>query len=403
MRRLSSICKDLTRLRYLRHQILILPLAQSSPRITVFKRLLPAAVQEPKLSAKRPTLNLVVKVADPFTILLVPRLGMVKMKTILPLIFALRQFPYKLLALAPTAAVLVGCATSSPPAAFTSDQISQVQLEIKRQLGVFLNEDEADSKTEAELKTECGSERGVFIVTAVTVDLTSIDEKKGGAGGKGATGGFFLSWLFPQYSRDVQGTQHLTYSEFLVPAASQVDGVISTENQALLETNSQNVHLDSPIADAIRNLKLGLERSALTESTDSKGKLPCITGAPINQKIKDQTFLIGLSTVTDVNGTITLGPINYGPTYEGKWTQGNTITVTFQQWPWEMLPSPEAVANDKTDSGYYTFCQAKNHRVGICRVGKDKKLVQVNPPEIDIPQGVTTLSSPKNMMRNILP
>jgi hypothetical protein len=214
--------------------------------------------------------------------------------------------------------MMSACQTTATNLTLKPAQLQAVQTDLKRQLGVYLAERETRTPPSGTL--DCGNGKIDFMVTTVTLDLKTTIDWTGGVGGKGTVGSP-ISVLLPTATGTHENNQHLTFTQTLIPPALQDAALFDKANVALLESKP------SAIADAIFALRDGLVTAAMRAPDGPR--LPCMTVVASDPKNEGGTFIIGINVSSDFSGSITLGALNWGPEYERKSENDNTLTVSF--------------------------------------------------------------------------
>lgn len=218
----------------------------------------------------------------------------------------------------PALVTLTGCPSTATRLKIKPPQLQAVQIDLKRQLGVYLAERAKRKPPVGPL--DCGKGDIDFMVTTVTMDLKTTIEWTRGVGGKGTVGSP-IAVLLPSATGTHENSQHLTFTQTLMPPALQDPALFDPKNVALLEQKP------SAIADAIFALRDGLVAAAMRAPDGSR--LPCMTIVAGDAKDQGGTFVIGITVSSDLSGSITLGALDWGPMLERKASNENALTVTF--------------------------------------------------------------------------
>lgn len=284
---------------------------------------------------------------------------------------------------------LSGCVTTRQPPlqAINAPAIENVQLELKRQLAVYIARARAARKAEAsapKVPTWCGDGSIDYEVVSVKVDLTiARDDTRsakaglkipmvGGSIGPNASGNSMTS-----------NTQELEYNLYMLPDEFQPD-----------ELNTIPTDTKAPIADIMMAEREALIKAAQRTNSNTSPQ-PCLTNFDKDKTdAATSTITIGLK-LTDEGSAgvdVDLGIVSFGATTDTKSSSGNTIAVTFRQaglpktvafkpcskeHPKWACPNPA----DPDPKGQATPAGMKT--VVVLPVGQVKDILRGNPIDID--------------------
>ncbi|SAL18630.1 hypothetical protein AWB64_01272 [Caballeronia sordidicola] len=290
-----------------------------------------------------------------------------------------------------TILALAGCSLFKSQTTADEPKIEQVTLQdylldIKRQIAVFQSYQIADAKIfesnsrQKNDEYECGNGGDVFILTSVKLDVLTTTDRNWKADGTGNAAGGFITIPKPTGSKETKANQHLIYTQTILPELAQDQSIFTKSNMDILNK------APSPIAVTIERLKNALDVTSKKHQETKKGaflgKLPCLTAAPISKKVTDHTFTLELDTTTDYGFKATVVVADYGIGLEHTNTETNTLTVTYQVWPWDLLPKSGKVGGKPISSDTeFIYCQGENHLVNICKVTGKESPVAVSPNE----------------------
>jgi hypothetical protein len=209
----------------------------------------------------------------------------------------------------------VGC-VNEPTRVVAVPAISEVQSEIKRQIGVYLVRTKTQAPTKRDKGLVCGNGQVNFDITNVKVELTTTSDKtKDTTGGLSGPINAVTVGVNGESKNEIVDTQTLTYNLWLVPG------------QARDYANDPNK--PSPIADALIGLRDGLIAAGKKEGQ------PCFFDFNPKKPTDDagNTFKLALTISHDKSGgvAISVGILSFGRTHEEKDTASNTLTVSFVQ------------------------------------------------------------------------
>jgi hypothetical protein len=288
-----------------------------------------------------------------------------------------------------------GCSTTQPLRAIDVNAISDVQANIKRQIGIYMEEVQAlraygEARDAQEAKEAgkasavvlvnnkmvvlsatdfaCGAGRIDFRVSAIKAELTTSLDKNSNVK-FGLTIPVLPVTLGPSVAvtNDTLNTQTLDYN--LWPLAT-----VDQEFLAGTKEPSTDELKKAPIAVALLDLRNALILAATKvdyKTGSPRGPLPCFTDYNPGSPAADagNSFKLQLQITFDPTAGLTVGipPLTAGATVESKSVSGNTLTVTFLQ------------------RGVKHIQMLRDQATKDCAFPYDGKLTKTTPPALPTP------------------
>jgi hypothetical protein len=239
--------------------------------------------------------------------------------------------------------LLSGCTSVSAPAPLTADAVEKVQMELKRQIGLYMElaaADDAvrasalwdagrtsDTRQKREQKYSCGIGDISYQVDSATVEMITSIEMNGGISAKTP---IFTS---ANLGSDATNSQDLTYSLKTSSKQPNITPLVTTPQQREILLQGDKDHPAAPIAAVLLAFRDGMIQAALKpkENADDDFKaMACFIDQTDGTSSKSHSIKIGANTVVSGGiAVIALADVSFGPSLTVKGTSNTTITINF--------------------------------------------------------------------------